>query len=723
MLTERKLLKQITQCLLSKATWKIIVRNNSWLCPFCGRIGARHLSMEEQIEGKIAHHLTRECEVFQDFNTAERPLEDLRRRAKMVIFKIRIGKWVLSDRRYSMATDDGRWFCPYCTAHTDIRLPEGDPRAPESYGVAPETSPFFTAVARHFLQCKEFEQERLGSQQELDQLKAKMNRQSRQSQVKERFKKESEWQLVDAERNWLCPFCATSTKAKFPSSGANDAFFVAVGEHLLICRSYRALRGKPRPVKYLKEKVASLGLARRLEQLRRKIGSHAIWRCRDSALRWYCPYCAERSQFTYPESAKRDPAVFSGFTDEVLNHLRRCRVYRQRKASIKSKEYMFDVLHKANQKIQHNMALLERFQRNPLFQVVSDDRAWVCPYCVSVADEVELDPDGSYLSSEDSFAPIAEQVFDHLRTCPGYRNGGEPQTTLAELQEEVNLRSHELGGDDLGVTRISDEWAKLKQEIEVAQSAERDPMQFQQASLKSAKATRRRLVPNLPDIPGFSFAAEQISCEDIGGDFYDFFQVNEQVWGVVVGGISYHGVEATLTMGLTKKLLQSHGRRQRSCVETLILTNQDIFDELSKETYVTVFFGFLNIQTRALMFSRAGHSPLLIYNPLRTPQLSHFQTRGMALGMDRGPLFSKNIEQRNIQLAPGDVLVQCSNGLVQAPNENSEPFGLERVEALLHKYGHEDSEYLTWKIRKAVQEWQGSRTPEEDITLIAVRLL
>ncbi|MDF1662945.1 MAG: PP2C family protein-serine/threonine phosphatase [Planctomycetota bacterium] len=724
MLTDRKLLKQITQALLRKPTWKIIVRNNSWLCPFCGMIGARHLSMEEQIEGKIAQHLTAECEAWQNFAGPEQSLDDLRRRAKLIIFKIRIGKWIISDRRYSMATDDGSWICPYCATLTDVGLPDGDPRAPGTYGDAPEESPFLTGIARHFLQCKGFEAEQLQSQQQLDEIKAKVNRQSRQTQVQDRFLKEPEWQLLDSERNWLCPFCANSTKVKFPNTGPTPQFYKGLGEHLLVCRSYRSLRGKPRPVKYLTEKVAALGRERRLEALRRKIGSHAIWRCRDSALRWYCPYCAERAGFLFPDAQKNDPVVFGKFTDEVLNHLRRCPVYKQRKASIKSKEVMFEVLQKANQTYQAHQALMIRFQSNPLFKVVSDDRSWVCPYCVAIADEVELDPDLGHMKDHDSFVPVAELVFTHLRSCPGYRGGAEPTASLADLKAEVMQRSHELGDhDDLGVTRITDEWTKLKEEIALHQSVEEGDEDALQASIESAKATRRRLLPNLPEIPGYDFAAEQISCEDIGGDFYDFFAVNEQVWGVVIGGISDHGVEATLTMSLTKKLLQSHGRRQRSCTETLVLTNQDIYEELDEDTFVSVFFGFLNVQTRAFMFSRAGHHPLLVYNPLRTPRLNIFKTNGMALGVDEGPIFSKSIEQRSVQLAAGDVLVQCSNGLITAPNDENEPFGAERIQRLIEQYGHEDAEYLAWKIRKAVQSWQGKREPDEDITLIALKLL
>ena len=62
-------------------------------------------------------------------------------------------------------------------------------------------------------------------------------------------------------------------------------------------------------------------------------------------------------------------------------------------------------------------------------------------------------------------------------------------------------------------------------------------------------------------------------------------------------------------------------------------------------------------------------------------------------------------------------MVQFGTGLLTAPNPDDEPFGFERIQALVERYGHEDAEYLAWKIRKAVQEWMGSRPPEEDITL------
>jgi serine phosphatase RsbU (regulator of sigma subunit) len=720
-LADRGVMQRITQALVRNPSWKIIVRNNSWLCPYCAKIGARQLSMEEQIEGRIATHLLEECERCQNFTGAELSLDDLRRSAKLIVFKVQVGKWMLGDRRYSMATDDGVWICPCCGVVTDIAMPEGDPREAATYGEMAEEHPYLNSVSKHFLQCTSFEKQQVLSQQELDAIKAKIDRQARSGRVQERFAKEPEWQLVDQERRWLCPFCVSVTGAIFPAEGPNESFYKALGEHLLTCKSYRVLRGKPRPVKYLKERMAARAQARQIAALKQKVEARPIWRCIDSEARWYCPYCAESDQLKFPRGQEHNAEAMASFSESVLAHLQRCRGYKS-KGAIRSQEEMDAVLASADARLRSKRDLRAYMQGDARFQVVTPDRAWVCPYCVTTVPGVELDQLTRVVADDRAFDGIADEILDHFKGCRGYTPGRPPKASLDEVQTEMFQYSQELNTGELGVTQITKEWAKLKQQVELLASEE-ESGEALLASLENAKATRKRLLPNLPSINGYHFAAEQIAAEQLGGDFYDFFQVNDQVLGVVVGGMSDQGVEATLTMGLTKKLLQSHGRRMRSCVEVLSCVNREIYEELDEDTVISVFFGFLNIQSRAFMFARAGQNPLVVYNPQRTPRLTSFPTRGMPLGSDEGPLFDKSLEQRSIQLAAGDVILQYSAGVTNARNERGEPFGQERLHMLLDRYGQEDTEYLTWKLRKAAQQWQGDRAGNEDMTLVAVKLL
>jgi len=723
MLSEKKILKRITQELIRNKGWKIIVRGNAWLCPYCGLVGARNLSMSEEIEGKIAAHLLEECEHWNEFEGRGLPVEELRRKAKLVVFKVKVVRWILDDRRYSMGTDDGRWLCPFCGVITEVQLPDGDPRDPEVYGDSPDESPFLTEVAHHFLRCPEFERNDLKSQQQLDELKAKKDRRQRFDQVRERFQREPEWQLLDPERHWVCPFCAGPTEVIFGEAGPDEEFFAGLGEHLLVCKSYKKLRGKPQPVSYLKDKLARIAKDRKLEAIRRKIGSHPVWRLRDLERHWYCPYCADRTSTQYPEQGQRSGKAFDDFTQSVLDHLRRCRSYKQRKATIRSKEEMLKVIQASNLKIKQRKQLRKSLERDPRFLVATGDRAWVCPYCVTAQDEIELDPESFEVGNSELFLGLSEQLFEHFGSCRGYRSE-PPSASIEELQVEAQQASTEVTNNQLlGVTAISTEWAKLKTEIEHLEAdGESDSTQGRLAGFKTARATQQRLQPRLPSIPGYELASLFIECETVGGDFYDVFPVKDGLWGLTVGGVTTSGMQATLAMSLAKKLLQVHGRQLRPCQETLTLVNRDILGDLDEGTTVPTLYAVINAGTRAFQYASAGGEPILVYNERRKPRLTAFDPGGVALGKEASPGFEGGLEQRGMQLAPGDLVLAYTHGLVSASSARGEAFGVKRLGEILIEHGQQEAEYVLWRIRKAIRRWVGQGKPAADATAIALKV-
>lgn len=723
-LSGSEVVRRISAELARNPSWKIIVRGNSWLCPYCGEIAARDLTSGEAIEGRIARHLIEDCYGFENFTGKLLDLDELRRKAKLFVFVLQVGRWILDDERYSLATDEGFWLDPYSGETTEITLPEGDPRDPLTYGEQPEHDPFLTEVALHFLQSESFER---GQIMELDALQARLaeeNRQSRKGQVRERFSSEPEWQLLTADRVWLCPFCANPTGVVFPSGGLNESFLAAVEAHVVDCDAYGALRGEPRPVDYLKKKVSQIVEERQVKSLLRKITDHPNWRCRDLLKRWYCPYCAERTELTYPDVKDEDDEKFKIFSSQVLGHCRRCNAYKE-KAPIHSKQQMLEALQTANFKIKRNHELQRCFESSPLFTVAMEDRSWICPYCAEPVKDIEIDPEKSFLKDAERFEGMAEMVFEHLESCAAYRPGTPPSTRLEDLLAEARERSAELTATFMGVEAFESERERLRDEVaNMVQSEDLDPETAREASLASARNSKLRQLPKLPEIPGFEFAAEYRACQEVGGDFYDFFQVNDQVLGVAIGDLSGRGVQATMNLGLARKVLQIHGRRQRSCTEVLTFSNEDIFNDLDEDTTLDVFFGFLNLQSRAFQFARAGHkAPLIVYNERREPKLNLFQTRGISLGRDAGQVFRQNLEQMNLQLAPGDVVLQFTDGVVEAVGPDRQPFGFERLKELVARHAKDEVEYLLWKVRRAVERFTGEDLLQDDLTLIAFKIL
>jgi sigma-B regulation protein RsbU (phosphoserine phosphatase) len=266
-----------------------------------------------------------------------------------------------------------------------------------------------------------------------------------------------------------------------------------------------------------------------------------------------------------------------------------------------------------------------------------------------------------------------------------------------------------------------EEWARLKKDVaEVRQKVE--AARVRDLSMKEARSKQLRLLPQIPNVPGYEFACVYKPCEDVGGDFYDFVKIDDRRIGLAIGDIAGHGIEAALLMGLAKKLLEVHGRSRASASEALVLANADIFPDLDERTFVTVFYGVLEHKERLLRFSRAGHNPLIVFNPSRRPALQVHDSKGMALGMDAGPIFRESIEELELALRQGDLLFQYTDGVTEAMNAKREEFGIERLSKVIEQWGQHEVEYVLWKIEKAIEEWTGGAPAKDDVTMIGVKV-
>jgi serine phosphatase RsbU (regulator of sigma subunit) len=723
MLPPKAIEKRVAEGVEKDERWRIFVKNN-WLCPYCGKIGTRDLKEDEDVYARIAEHFTKgSCERWSYFEAEPLPVDRLRLLAKLIIFKKRVGRWVGEEKRFRIVDEEGRWICPFCVRECEAPRPT----APLETGIQfPEEEPFVAAIVRHLLECAEYAKgdDRMRPLRELEEKRAKSGRRSRKEKIKDRFRREPAWRLADPERNWLCPFCAqtTDTKLDDPSGDPSSTFLEEVEGHLVTCKPFEAQGGKTLPLEQLKDKLASAQKSARLAKVRDKIRKHSVWRARDLEGMWYCPYCGEASGIRYPSD--RDQAILDRFVEKVMDHLAACQIYKSG-AEIKDKAALSRILAKANASHEAKRAFRKKLAFDPVFAVTDEVEDWLCPYCKKVQKAIHI-----YPSTESAvFEKTLEQVVQHLQDeCEGYTPGEPPRATKAEL-ERIARPANTLRASGIMEARVIErpraseaEWARLKKDV--AEVKERVELaKRRDLSMKEARSKQLHMLPATPQIPGYEFACVYKPCEDVGGDFYDFVKVDEGRIGLAIGDIAGHGIEAALLMGLAKKLLEVHGRGRASAAEALVLANGDIFPDLDERTFVTVFYGVLAVKERLLRFSRAGHNPLILYNGDRRPALQVHDSKGMALGMDAGPIFRDSIEELEIALRPGDLLVQYTDGVTEAMNGKREEFGLRRLSQVIEEHGHDEAEYVLWKIEKAIEQWTGGAPQKDDVTMIAVKVL
>ncbi|MEZ6183981.1 MAG: PP2C family protein-serine/threonine phosphatase [Planctomycetota bacterium] len=726
--------REVARGLEADPRWRVMVRSNNWVCPYCLKLGVRELQLDEALEERIAGHLVSECGAYEEGAGALNDQERIRQAAQYLVFKLRILGYMREDARFRLRSADGRWLCPYCAQGSGFR-PLQATLEPDYLEDMTEEHELLSRVVDHLLRCEAFAQgeDRL---RPLNELRRRGQGPSEldPQKVAGHFKTDPSFRLMDPERRWLCPFCARVHEIRVPEGSGRTQFFEAVAGHLARCKAYTVLEGRPRPVAELRAKIEEGAHARQVEKVKRKIARHPLWRVRDLEHDWLCPYCARVTPARFPSKRADgtfEPAAAERFYAGVLEHLGACADYRS-KSPVRSREEMAQAVQAENVQLDRHRRVRKWLLEDSLYGVTDAVANWVCPHCRQPQKAITI---GASVESA-TFEKTVEQVVAHLwSACEAFDEERRPQTSPDSLKQEVIeealLKSgvHPTGAKVFRPQESLDEaaWQRLKDDLDavqrrVARAREQDK------SLLEARAKQRRLLSEVPEVPGLEFARAYQPCDAVGGDFYSFFKPSDRHHALVIGDITGHGIEAALLMGLAKKLVEVHGRevpgtgQVPSTQQTLCLANRDIFSDLDDRTFVTVFYGLLDVQSRRFAFSRAGHNPVILYNPSRQPPLQVLDSKGMALGMDEGSIFEQNLEEVEVTLLPGDLVLQYTDGVTESLNPVNEQFGDNRLYELVERFGRYEAEYLLWRILRALEAFREGRRPNDDVTLVAFKV-
>ncbi|MBI4576005.1 MAG: PP2C family protein-serine/threonine phosphatase, partial [Planctomycetes bacterium] len=264
------------------------------------------------------------------------------------------------------------------------------------------------------------------------------------------------------------------------------------------------------------------------------------------------------------------------------------------------------------------------------------------------------------------------------------------------------------------VLEINAEMQRLRAQLEAGRKVER--------SLEEARKQQRQMLPTPPPIPGGELGVVYRPFDLIGGDFYNFLRVDDGLVGIAIGDISGHGLEAALVVGMLKKALDIRGAGCPSPAEVVRQVNRDITPDLNPATFVTMTYAVVDMAARRLCFARAGHTPLILFNPHRERPVSVINARGMVMGMDQGAPFDDALEEGNITLKGGDLLVQFTDGVLETMNEAREEFGFARIVRAVERYGGRDVAYLLGSMERHLDAYRGQVPQRDDLTILALKV-
>lgn len=238
------------------------------------------------------------------------------------------------------------------------------------------------------------------------------------------------------------------------------------------------------------------------------------------------------------------------------------------------------------------------------------------------------------------------------------------------------------------------------------------------------RAQEQMLPTTAPKIPHFSLTATCRPAREVGGDLFDFLRLPNEHVGIVVADVSGKGVPAALYMTLTKGLLASISENESDPGAILREVNRHLYVVCQRKMFVTMLLGVLDPATRTLTYARAGHNPGIWHTrgDDGRGRIELLGAPGLGLGMVSGKMFDKGLRPESITMRPGDALLFYSDGIPEAMNAAGEEFGMERLTAAVERAAEMSTAEMREAILGEVAEFLGDVHPQDDITLIVLRV-
>ncbi len=236
----------------------------------------------------------------------------------------------------------------------------------------------------------------------------------------------------------------------------------------------------------------------------------------------------------------------------------------------------------------------------------------------------------------------------------------------------------------------------------------------QDRELELAREVQQSVLPRrFPEIPGVVFAARNLPARQVGGDFYDVIRLDECHFGLVVADVSDKGMPAAVYMALARSLILAEAHRDLSPRRVLENVNRLLMELGEPGMFVTVFYAVVDCTDWSLSYARAGHDrPAL----LRAGQITPLAAGGMALGVMESDQLNLNEDQ--IQLQAGDVLLLFTDGLVDAQAPDGASYTLPRLFAFWRYYGGLSTEELCERTFEELISFQADAEQADDMTLL-----
>ena len=280
-----------------------------------------------------------------------------------------------------------------------------------------------------------------------------------------------------------------------------------------------------------------------------------------------------------------------------------------------------------------------------------------------------------------------------------------------KMHQEINRTSQALNDQMNTIRQMERERAELENKKKEQELIIRE--------LSMAKEIQKSALPHtfppFPDRKEIDLFASMDPARDVGGDFYDFYFIDEDHLCLVIADVSGKGIPAALFMMVAKRILEDSARLEYSVSEILEKTNGSLCDSNQAEMFVTVWLGILEISTGRLTAANAGHEFPAIRKKDGRFEL-YKDIHGFVIGGMKGVHYREYV----LQLDPGDKLFVYTDGVPEATAAGGEMFGTERMVAALNLCGDGSPEAILRSVRRNVDDFVGDAEQFDDLTMLCI---
>jgi sigma-B regulation protein RsbU (phosphoserine phosphatase) len=235
-----------------------------------------------------------------------------------------------------------------------------------------------------------------------------------------------------------------------------------------------------------------------------------------------------------------------------------------------------------------------------------------------------------------------------------------------------------------------------------------------ETELELSLAFQKALLPqSAPAIPGLTLAAFSRPAQILGGDYFDFIQYQDGMYGLAIADAVGHGVAASMYMTSLQTALHTLSPESNSPTEVLRRINRFYIHNVHMTSFLTIFLSRYDPVSHLLTYGNAGHNPPIVYRS-EEGKVDWLQTTGAGLGF----IENYSIDPQTISLAVGDLIVLYTDGIVEAANAQGELFGYERLGKLIIEYAPLSAQEILRAVRQNLFDFTGEQPIADDTTVV-----